>query len=279
MSQGSDASVAAAMNGMGVLAEPMRTDSELARAAAELDAEIAADANGVAANGVDANGHPDTTGECQSSNGPSSGDDSEEEEQEEEEIEEEEDMDALMDKGGVMLKRFASTTQSQETDDGDDYEEEKIRKDFSKIKTSTWMQKKIDAKTVELSALVSQHEKSEKDLVAPIKTMIKEQPSRKQSLTAFAGLLSDACTDGELRANIIEAAEVLKSQEKIVDQVQKAMLVIQVGQVCLEEKKAEEAKKRGESSSVLGAAASLVSSAKRTGGSASGSKKRRKSSQ
>ena len=75
MSQGSDASVAAAMNGMGVLAEPMRTDSELARAAAELDAEIAADANGVAANGVAANGvaangvaangHPDATGECQ----------------------------------------------------------------------------------------------------------------------------------------------------------------------------------------------------------------------
>ena len=64
MSQGSDASVAAAMNGMGVLAEPMRTDSELARAAAELDAEIAADANGVAANGVDANGHPDATGDA-----------------------------------------------------------------------------------------------------------------------------------------------------------------------------------------------------------------------
>ena len=66
-------------------------------------------------------------------------------------------MDALMDKGGVMLKRFASTTQSQETDDGDDLEEEKIRKYFSTIKSSTWMQKKIDAKTVELSALVSQH--------------------------------------------------------------------------------------------------------------------------
>jgi len=188
-------------------------------------------------------------------------------------------MDVLMDKGGVMLKRFASTTQSQETDDGGDYEEEKIRKDFSKIKTSTWMQKKIDGTTVELSAKVSQHDKSKKDLVAPVKNMIKEQPSRKQSLTAFAGLLSDACTDGELRANIIEAAAVLKSQEKIIDQIQKAMLVIQVGQVCLEEKKEEEAKKRGESSSVLDAAASLVSSAKRTGGSASGSKKRHKSSQ
>ena len=123
------------------------------------------------------------------------------------------------------------------------------------------MQKKIDAKTVELSSLVTQHDKSKKDLVAPVKEMIKEQPLRKKSLTAFAGLLSDACTDACLREKIIEAASVLKMQEKIVHHVEKAMAIIQVGQVCLEEKKAEEAQKRGESSSVMGAAASLVSGA------------------
>lgn len=269
MSQGSDGSVAAAMSGMHVA----RSDSQLARDADELLAE-APEANASTNVGGLAASMEAATGKCDSSNGSSDHDDNDEEF--EQEYEDEEDMDCLLSRGGVMLQRFASKTQSQETDDGGDYEEELIRKEFATIKTSTWMQKKIDAKHVELSALVAQHEKSKKDLVAPVKEMMKEHPTRKQSLTAFAGLLSDACTDGELRAKIIESAAVLKSQEKIVDNVQKAMQVIQVGQVCLEEKKAEEAKKRGESSSVMGAAASLVSNAKRSTPASGSASKRRK---
>lgn len=289
MSQASDGSVAAAMNAMDVM-DVARSNSDLQRAAAELDADMAANGAVVVSAADDiapaavavaaadiapaavADGG-DATGQCDSSNGDSS--DNDEGDEQSSEVEEE-NMEVLMDKGGVMLKRFASMTDSQETDDGFDYEEEEIRKEFATIKTSTWMQKKIDAKHVELSALVAQHEKSKKDLVAPVKEMIKEQPTRKQPLTAFAGLLSDACTDGELRAKIIESAAVLKSQEKIVDNVQKAMQVIQVGQVCLEEKKAVEAKKRGESSSVMGAAASLVSNAKRSAPTRGSASKRRK---
>jgi hypothetical protein len=94
-------------------------------------------------------------------------------------------------------------------------------------------------------------------------------PEKKQALTLMSGLLSDACTDGDLRDAIISAANVLKSQTKIVESIQENMKIIEVGGVCLEEKKAEEAKKRGQSSSTMSAAAALVSGA-------SASKKQRK---
>ena len=104
-----------------------------------------------------------------------------------------------MEAGGNLISRFASQSQSQMTDDGGDYEEEQIREEFGKIKTSTWMQKKLDKTTAELEKLVKQHESSKKALVAPVKELIELYPEKKQALTLMSGLLSDACTDGDLR--------------------------------------------------------------------------------
>lgn len=98
--------------------------------------------------------------------------------------------------------------------------------------------------------------------------MIKDNPDMKSSLTLLTGLLSDACTNGDLRAMFIDSAKALSTQEKIVEKVQTHMQYIEIGKVILEEKKAEEVKKRGESSSTMSAAAALL------GGSSS--KKQRK---
>jgi len=197
----------------------------------------------------------DATGKNDSSNGPSSDDDDDDDDDEAAPA----DLAGLMEAGGNLISRFASQSQSQMTDDGGDYEEEQIREEFGKIKTSTWMQKKLDKTTGELEKLVKQHESSKKALVAPVKELIELYPEKKQALTLMSGLLSDACTDGDLRDAIISAANVLKSQTKIVESIQENMKIIEVGGVCLEEKKAEEAKKRGQSSSTMSAAAALVS--------------------
>jgi hypothetical protein len=88
-------------------------------------------------------GAPDDTGVCASSNGSSTGD---------------EDDDGsseatcgslaqLMEKGGLLMSGIPQSQESQATDDGVDFMEEKVRKEFSTIKTSTWMQKKIDGLT------------------------------------------------------------------------------------------------------------------------------------
>ena len=74
----------------------------------------------------------------------------------------------------------------------------------------------------------------------------------------MSGLLSDACTDGDLRDAIITAANALKSQVKMVEQIKDNMKIIEVGGICLEEKKKEEDKKRGQSSTTMSAAAALV---------------------
>lgn len=86
--------------------------------------------------------HVDETGKNDSSNGPSSG------------SEDDEDDDgtptglsSLLDKGSLLISGMAESQESQMTDDGDDYMEAKVRKEFSTIKTSTWMQKKIDSQT------------------------------------------------------------------------------------------------------------------------------------
>lgn len=110
----------------------------------------------------------------------------------------------------------------------------------------------------ELGKLVKEHEKSKKDLVKPVKEMMRENPQMESSLTLLTGLLSDACTNGDLRAMFIDSAKALSAQEKIVEKVHTLMQTIEIGKVILQEKKAEEAAKRGESSSTMDAAAALL---------------------
>ena len=90
----------------------------------------------------------DATGENDSSNGPSSDDDDDDEEPVVPT-----DIAGLMDAGNTLMSHFASSQQSQMTAD-DDYEEQEIREEFAKIKTSTWMMKKLDKTTSTLSKLV-----------------------------------------------------------------------------------------------------------------------------
>jgi len=199
----------------------------------------------------------DETGKCASSNGSSSGG----EDDDDEEADAPAHLAGLMEAGGNLITRFASSQQSQMTDDGDDYEETQIREEFNKLKTSMWMQKKLDKTTNELEKLVKQHEASKRELVKPVKELIELYPEKKKALTLMSGLLSDACTDGDLRDAIVSAANVLKSQTKMVESIQENMKIIEVGNICLEEKKAEEAKKRGQSSSAMSAAAALLAGA------------------
>jgi hypothetical protein len=186
-----------------------------------------------------------------------------------------------MQKGGYFVRTFASSQESQQTDDGEDFDDERIKEvspyptcavshttsptlavllqEFSKIKSSTWMQKKLDKTTSDLGKLMQQHESSKKALIAPVKEMMNLYPERKKALTLMSGLLSDACTDSDLREMFIEAGNVLKSQVKMVESIQDNMKVIQIGNMCLEEKKAEEASVRKQSSSAMSAAAALIS--------------------
>ena len=78
-------------------------------------------------------------------------------------------------------------------------------------------------------------------LVAPVRELIDQYPEKTQALTLMSGILSDACKDGELRNAIIAAANVLKAQVKMVEDIQENMKIFEVGTICLEEKKAEEA--------------------------------------
>lgn len=56
--------------------------------------------------------------------------------------------------------------------------------------------------------------------------------------------MGDACTNGDLRDAIVSAANVLKSQVKMVEDIQENMKIIEIGTVCLEEKKASSSKKQ-----------------------------------
>ena len=210
----------------------------------------------------------DTTGKCDSSHGDSTGDEDFDDEEDASADQNPADVAGLMAAGGMLITRYSSFNDSQVDDDGD-YEEALIRDEFVKLKSSTWVQRKLDKNTKELEDLVKQHEKSKRELIKPVKELIELNPEKTRALTLMSGLLHDACTDGDLRDAIITSANVLKSQVKIVDEIQKKMKTIQVGGVCLEEKKAEEARKRGQSSSTMSAAAALVAS--------SSSKKQRKS--
>lgn len=55
--------------------------------------------------------------------------------------------DELMEKGGLFMAGCPQSQESVATDDGEDYMEERVRKDCASIKTATWMEKKVTAKT------------------------------------------------------------------------------------------------------------------------------------
>ena len=82
-----------------------------------------------------AEGAHDETGKNDSSNGPSSCDDDDDGDGRTHAR----DLAQLMEKGGLLMSGIPQSQESQATDDGDDYMEEKVRKEFSTIKTSTWM--------------------------------------------------------------------------------------------------------------------------------------------
>ena len=227
-------------------------------ASAEPAAEPAAEAApGVAVEDEDATGKNNDDDE-----------DEDDEEEDDEEAPPTTHLEELIQRGGQIMSGL-QTQQSQESilSDDSDYVEEQVRKEFSTIKTSTWMAKKIDAMTGDLAKLVKEHEKSKKDMIKPVKEMMRANHDMKQSLTILTGLLSDACTNGDIRDMFIESSKVLSAQEKIVEKVKTLMQTIELGKVILEEKKCEEANKRGESSSTMSAAAALLGS---------GSKKQRK---
>ena len=72
---------------------------------------------------------------------------------------------------------------------------------------------------------------------------------------------------------VIDAADVLKKQEELVEKIGEKMTYIKVGQKCIEEKKAEEAAKAGVGGSAMDAAAALLASTgKSKAGASSGSK-------
>ena len=260
------------LSGMGVDKQPSMTDSELGRQTRELLEDID-ESQAVPIGAAAVVAAADETGVCQSSNGGSSG-----EEEYEEEEEEEEDIAGFVDKGEVMLQKFASVGASQDSvDDDGDYDEERIRdKEFGTIKTATWAKKKIDAKTVELNDLMQKHTKSHKELIAPVKSMINSQPSHKAPLKAFVGLLSEASTNINLRQMIYDVAASMKGQEDILDQIKYHVKVIAVGEVIHREKLEEEAAKNGDTSALMTAAAELIQS--NSAGPSTSSEKRRVSS-
>jgi hypothetical protein len=195
----------------------------------------------------------DATGKNESSNGDSTGD---EKDEEDEEGVAHPDLAGLMEAGGKLMSRCVS--QSQESND-DDYDNDfKIRDEFDKLKSSIWMQKKLDKTTVELEKLVKSHEKTKRDLVKPMKELIELYPDKKQELTLMSGLLADACIHGDLRDAFIESAQVLKTQVKLLEFIQEHMTIIKVGGECLEQKKEEEAAKRSASSTTMEAASTLL---------------------
>ena len=130
--------------------------------------------------------------------------------------------------------------QSQESlgtdDDDDDYMEQQVRKEFGKIQTSTWMAKKIDGMTGELGKLVKEHEKSKKDLIKPVKKMMRENPDMNSSLTLLTSLFSVSLM--RARTAICVACSLSRPrrsrrrwQEKIVEKVQTLMQTIELGKV------------------------------------------------
>ena len=241
------------LSGMDVSKQPSMTDSELGRQTRELLEDI--DESQAAPIGAPAVVATDDTGACQSSNGGSSG-------EEEADEDEEEDIAGFVDKGEVMLQKFASVGASQDSvDDDGDYDEERIRdKEFGTIKTATWAKKKIDAKTVELNDLMQKHTKSHKELIAPVKSMINSQPSHKAPLKAFVGLLSEASTNITLRQMIYDVAASMKGQEDILEKIKYHVKVIAVGEVVHREKLEEEAAKNGDTNALMTAAAELIQS-------------------
>jgi len=91
----------------------------------------------------------DATGECASSRGSSTGDEEYDDDDDDDDDDgETTNVESLMEKGGLFMSGIPqSQEESQTLDDGDDYMEEKVRKDCANIQTATWMEKKVNAKT------------------------------------------------------------------------------------------------------------------------------------
>jgi len=168
---------------------------------------------------------------------------------------------ALMASGASAISRFAPSSQgdSQMTnDDGGDYEEEKIREEFKKYKHSTWMHKRVDTETKKMNLQLKKYDKTKWELIAPVKGLIQVKPEKKTALTLLTGLLSDASSEGDLRDAILEAAEVLKSQVKLIEEITETHTLVKWGNICLEEKKAEEAAASAAGSSTMTAVEALI---------------------
>ena len=171
------------------------------------------------------------------------------------------DVDGLMAAGDALLSRFAlgSQGESQMTnDDGGDYEEEKIREEFKKYKHSTWMHKRVDTETKKMNLQLKKYDKTKRDFIAPVTGLIQVKPEKKTALTLLTGLLSDASAEGDLRDAILEAAEVLKSQVKLIEEITETHTLVKWGNICLEEKKAEEAAASAAGSSTMTAVEALI---------------------
>jgi len=168
---------------------------------------------------------------------------------------------ALMASGASAISRFAPSSQgdSQMTnDDGGDYVEEKMREEFQKYKHSTWMHKRVDTETKKMNLQLKKYDKTKRDLIAPVTGLIQVKPEKKTALTLLTGLLSDASAEGDLRDAIIEAAEVLKSQVKLIEEITETHTLVKWGNICLEEKKAEEAAASAAGSSTMTAVEALI---------------------
>ena len=132
--------------------------------------------------------------------------------------------------GGGLLKRgrdlLGAQSQSQGSiyeDDGDAEEEDASNELRKKYKSAVWMHKANLEQEKTLKKLIDQHGESKKELVAPIKHMMKggdASKERKEALTYLSGLLSEACDDGALRDLVIEAASVLEEQVKMITKMQ-----------------------------------------------------------
>ena len=95
-------------------------------------------------------------------------------------------------------------------------------------------------------------------MIAPVKGLIQVKPEKKNALTLLTGLLSDASSEGDLRDAILEAAEVLKSQVKLIEEITETHTLVKWGNICLEEKKAEEAAASAAGSSTMTAVEALI---------------------
>jgi hypothetical protein len=117
----------------------------------------------------------------------------------------------------------------------------------------------------ELQKLVAAHDETKEGLVAPIKALMKKNPEMEEALIFFIGLLNSASSDGELRNAIVEAANALISQEKLIGGIKHNMMKIEVGNKEVERRKRQENYDRKGVASTLMSARALLEGASSSG--------------